>query len=75
MTTPIYPPGTLHWTHRYPDRVARGPAAAGAKLSAAQIDELCERWQSARPTKAWLARRYGVTYRTIHRHLRALGLT
>lgn len=75
LPNPTHPSGDNHWTRRMPERIVRGTASPFAKLSQAQIEELRERWLEYRPTKARLARRYGVTYKTIHRHLRALGLT
>lgn len=70
MTTPIYPPNTPHWTHRYPERVARGTAAAGAKLSQADIDTICE--MKAAGVLTWrVARRFEIDRRTVQRYWKA----
>lgn len=67
--------GDEHWTRRQPERVARGPDAAGAKLSAAQIGALCADWSAGQPKKTVLARRYGVSRVTVWRVLKERGLT
>lgn len=57
-----------HWSHRMPERVARGTAHPCAKLNAEQVAELrdlAERW---RPSD--LARYYGVSRVTIWRYLK-----
>lgn len=66
--------GDQHWTRRTPEAVPRGPAAAGAKLSEAQIEALCGDWLAGQPKKAVLARRYGVSRVTVWRHLKERGL-
>lgn len=69
MTLP-HPSGDSHWTRREPNRILRGVDAPGAKLSQAQITELCERHSSGE-TMPSLAREYGVSRITIWRHIKA----
>ncbi len=69
-----HPSGPHHWTRRTPELIRRGVDAPGAKLSAAQIAAMCEHFRVYRPTKSWLARRYGVSRITVWRHLKVAGL-
>lgn len=74
MTEQTRQSGDAHWTRRTPEKIKCGPDAAGAKLSEAQIDDLCDWWQTGMRNKSWLARKFGVTRITVWRHLRARGL-
>lgn len=70
MTLP-HPSGARHWMRRMPDRIVRGPDAPGAKLSAAQIEELHADLKLPGANKTHLAAKYGVSRYTIWRHSRA----
>lgn len=69
MTRRIFHPrGDQHYSHRTPEKVKRGADAPGAKLSAAQIEEI--KWWCAEPdaNKTHIAAAYGVSRITIWRH-------
>ena len=66
--------GDNHWTRRMPHRVRRGALASGAKLSEAQIAELCSIYARDRPKQGHLGRRFGISRVTVWRHLKAAGL-
>lgn len=66
--------GERHWTHQYPDKVKKGTAASGAKLSQEQIEEICQIYRVYRSKQTVLARRFGISRMTVWRHLKAAGL-
>lgn len=70
----IHPSGDRHWTRRTPERVRRGADSHAAKLSEHDIDAICTTYAALRPSKTWLARKYGVSRITIWRHLKDRGL-
>ena len=66
--------GNDHWTRRHPERVARGATHPSAKLTSAQIAEMCDRYRRYHPHQAGMARHYSVSRMTIWRKLKAAGL-
>lgn len=69
MSTRPHPSGDRHWTRREPERVLRGPAAPGAKLSAATIERMIQESKGG-ASQTWLARKYNVARITVWRHVR-----
>ena len=69
-----HPKGDRHWTRLTPERIRRGPAAPGAKLSQAQIDMLCSAHYDHGARPADLARLFAVSRITVWRHLRARAI-
>lgn len=66
--------GDQHYSKRTPEKVRRGPDAPGAKLSQAQIAEMCaERAAGAEP--AVLAEKYGISRITVWRQCKAYERT
>jgi response regulator of citrate/malate metabolism len=57
-----------HWSHRHPERVARGTNHPCAKLTAEQVVEMRELAERYRASE--LARYYGVSRVTIWRYLK-----
>lgn len=62
--------GEQHYSKRTPEKVKRGPDAPGAKLSQAQIAEMCDA-AAAGIEKTVLAEIYGVSRYTVWRHVKA----
>ena len=62
--------GDQHWTRQRPERVRRGAAAAGAKLTDAQIEEIIYLHTQCGSPQTWLAQHYGVSRMTVWRHIR-----
>lgn len=69
-----HPSGDLHWTRAQPERIRRGPDHHAAKLSAEQIEAMCEYCRRFGVNQTWLARQLGVSRQTVWRHLKAAGL-
>jgi len=59
-----------HWTRRMPERVRQGAAAAGAKLSQEQIEEIVYLHTECGSPQTWLARHFGVSRITVWRHIK-----
>lgn len=70
MTTRPHPSGDQHWTRRKPERILRGPAASGAKLSADDITRLY-RYAKGGWMPHELASHFRVSRQTIWRYLRS----
>jgi DNA invertase Pin-like site-specific DNA recombinase len=64
----IHPAGDRHWTRQH--GVVRQP---WAKLSDAQIDELCAYYTQG-AFQTWLARKYHIGRTTVWRYLKARNL-
>lgn len=64
-----------HWTKLRPDRIRRGTAASGAKLSSDQIEEIVYLHTQCGSPQTWLARQYGVSRITVWRHIKASRAT
>lgn len=65
-----HPSGDQHWMRRMPERVLRGPAAPGAKLTSRQIARLHE-LRDANLNNSEIARILGVSRITVWRHLKS----
>lgn len=59
--------GDQHYSRRTPEKVRRGPNAPGAKLSAAQIADMCAE-RAAGAESGALAAKYGISRYTVWRH-------
>lgn len=70
----IHPAGDLHWTRRNPELIRRGAESHAAKLSVADIEDLCARFRAGCHNRSWLARKFGVSRITVWRHLKQAGL-
>lgn len=64
---PAYARGDDHWRRRMPEKIARGPDAAGAKLSHAQVADLLHAHRDG-ATPAELMRQFNVSRTTVWRH-------
>lgn len=69
-----HPSGDQHWTKRTPDRILRGPAAPGAKLTQDEIELLCSAYYDLSVKPSQLAKLFGVSRITVWRHLRARAI-
>lgn len=69
MSEPTRQRGDQHWTRRAPERILRGPAAPGAKLSPDGIERTTREFENG-ANQTWLARKYGVSRYTVWRHVR-----
>lgn len=58
------PRGDSHWSRRHPEKMARGEAVGGAKLTAAQVSEIRSRHAEGEASYS-LGPRFGVSPRTI----------
>ena len=65
----VHPSGDRHWTRTQPERVLRGPAAPGAKLTRGEIIAICAAARAGAQPSA-LARQHHVSRITIWRHVR-----
>jgi DNA-binding CsgD family transcriptional regulator len=63
--------GPVHWMHRKPELIRRGPQANGAKLTEHDIAAICA--LADFPTDE-IARHFNVSRFTVWRHLKAAGL-
>jgi hypothetical protein len=57
--------GATHWTHRQPERLARGERAAHAKLTAAQVTMIRTAYAAGGGSLNALALQYGVSKKTV----------
>ncbi len=53
--------GDDHWTHKNPEKVARGSRVGGVKLTPSDVIQIRAEYADRRASQAQLARRYGVT--------------
>lgn len=67
--------GDSHWTRQYPERVRRGAAGNGARLTDEQIEEIIYLHTQCGSPQTWLAQRYGVSRVTVWRHIKASRVT
>jgi DNA-binding MarR family transcriptional regulator len=62
--------GEDHWTHRHPERVARGERAGKAKLTDVQGQEIMALYATGAWTQTQLAQHFGVNQTTISMRLK-----
>jgi hypothetical protein len=62
-----YPTGDLHHTRQHPERVPRGERQGSAKLTAAQVQAIRQRYRPYRVTLTMLAAEYGVDHASVGR--------